>query len=154
MNSEDVQAHIDAAGPDGRLVVKFVDRMTPVLDDKGQAVQDQQGNTVHEETEQGHVRTVAARVVKMIETHLGLGHERGGPIEHLIHFADILRIEPDPAEATVQEAAGDGVAKTGIEVPLGEEGVLAAEPADATPGEPVPVDLSSSSSTAATVTPE
>lgn len=141
MNSDDVQAHIDAAGPDGRLVVKWVDRMTPVLDDRGQAVQDEQGNTVHEETEHGHVRTVAARVVRLIETHLGLGHERGGPIEHLIHFADIVRIEPDPAEPAPEPPADTAPPPADPSAEVGNAAAAA-------------VDLSSTSSTAATVAPE
>jgi hypothetical protein len=93
-----VQSQIDAAGPTGHLVVSFRDYLVPVLDENGEAVKDELGETVHAQHPLGHVRTVSGFPTALIDTHLGIGAGPGKPIFSLIAFTDIDRIHPDAGE--------------------------------------------------------
>jgi hypothetical protein len=93
-----VQSQIDAAGPAGHLVVSFRDYLTPVLDEAGEAVKDDIGETVHAHDPLGHVRVASGFPVALIDTHLGIGDGPGKPIRQLIAFTDIDRIHADAGE--------------------------------------------------------
>jgi hypothetical protein len=98
-----VEQHLEAAGPGGRLAIRFRDRLVPRLDPNGEAVYEQfpdgtLGQVVHVEDQVGISRTISAAVVQIIDNHVALGVAPGSPIERLIAFADIEVIRPDPAD--------------------------------------------------------
>jgi hypothetical protein len=120
MDRTTVEQLLEAAGPGGRLTIRFRDHlvpqldenaeavheMTPKLDDAGNAVTDDAGNTVmvpegpviHVQDEAGIMRTISAAVVQIIDNHIALGVGPGKPIDRLIAFSDIDAIRPDPAD--------------------------------------------------------
>lgn len=111
-----VQSQIDAAGPTGHLVVSFRDYLTPVLDDAGEAVKDDVGETVHAHDPLGHVRTVSGFPVALIDTHVGIGAGPGKPITQLIAFTDIDRIHADLGELLPGELATAAEAPEAVEL--------------------------------------
>jgi hypothetical protein len=98
-----VEQLLEAAGPGGRLTIRFRDRVVPQLDANGEAVHEEfpdgsSGAVIHVVDPVGIARTMSAFVVQIIDNHVALGTGPGQPIERLVAFDDIEAVRPDPAD--------------------------------------------------------
>lgn len=93
MDKTAVQSVIEAAGPGGRVTIRYRDYFVPKLDENHEAVKDEAGNAIYGQDEIGHVRTVCAPAHKLIDGHVVLGSP--GALTHLIALDDIERMTPD-----------------------------------------------------------
>lgn len=103
MDRTTVEQLLEAAGPGGRLTIRFRDRVVPQMDANGEAVHEEfpdgtTGAVIHVVDPVGITRTMSAFVVQIIDNHVALGAGPGHPIERLIAFDDIEAIRPDPAD--------------------------------------------------------
>jgi hypothetical protein len=97
VDRDTIQAAVDAAGPDGRILVRFRDYLVPMLDEAATAVKDALGETVLVHDEAGHERVISGRFLKFAGDHVLLGTPPR-TIEEVIPFADIQDVRPDHAE--------------------------------------------------------
>lgn len=105
MDRSTVESQIEAAGPGGRIAIRFTDRVIPKLHpETAEAVYEEYedgtkaATPVYVADDVGITRTMSAFVVQLIDNYVAIGAGPGQPIERLIAFADIGTIRPDPAD--------------------------------------------------------